>query len=305
MSEGESMRLRIPQILLALLAFTTLTGFTGQGRFSKPVEAGSSSPLLNQLREVVKPVYQLRGALFQLRLELIAADPANAADAPLLQPWLDMDEADAGYAALRFDTLRTQEPPKRLKGSASLAKLLGGMRERKAIEDSFVMLMDVPGMETGKAFMLPEGGIVALAASNAARQRIETRIASIQRVAASMQNLPAQIAAVSEAADAAWKQTESDAKKAGKGNLNGMLGTAVNVVGAVEIGQEVLKDIEAVPALVVALGQESVELSGVFSSLAGSLGGAWSGVNFGSIGGLSKGLPDGSAYDALKGLVPK
>ena len=296
------MRLRVPQILLVLLAFTTLTGFTGQGRFTKPVEAGSSSPLLNQLREVVKPVYQLRGALFQLRLELIAADPANAADAALLQPWLEMDEADAGYAAMRFDKLRTQE---RLKGSASLAKMLGGMQERKAIENSFVMLMDVPGMETGKAFVLPEGGIVALAASNAARQRIETRIASIQRVAASMQNLPAQIAAVSEAADAAWKQTEKDANKASKGDLGGMLGTAVNLVGAVEIGQEVLKDIEAVPALVVALGQESVELSGVFSSLAGSLGGAWSGMNFGSIGGLSSGLPDGSAYDALKGMLPK
>lgn len=299
------MRVRIPQILLVLLAFTTLTGFTGQGRFTKPVEAGSSSPLLNQLREVVKPVYQLRGALFQLRLELIAADPANAADAALLQPWLEMDEADAGYAAMRFDKLRTQEPPKRLKGSASLAKMLGGMQERKAIENSFVMLMDVPGMETGKAFVLPEGGIVALAASNAARQRIETRIASIQRVAASMQNLPAQIAAVSEAADAAWKQTEKDANKASKGNLNGMLGTAVNVVGAVEIGQEVLKDIEAVPELVMALGHESVELSGVFSSLAGSLGGAWSGMNFGSIGGLSSGLPDGGAYEALKGMLPK
>jgi len=299
------MRLRIPQILLVLLAFTTLTGFTGQGRFSKPVEAGSSSPLLNQLREVVKPVYQLRGALFQLRLELIAADPANASDAALLQPWLEMDEADAGYAAMRFDKLRTQEPPKRLKGSASLAKLLGGMRERKAIEDSFVMLMDVPGMETGKAFMLPEGGITALAASAAARQRIETRIASIQRVVGSFQNLPAQISAVSVAASEAWKQTEKDANKASKGNLGGLLGTAVNVVGAVEIGQEVLKDIEAVPELVMALTSESVELSGVFTSLAGSLGGAWSGMNFGSIGGLSSGLPAGSAYDALKGLVPK
>ena len=299
------MRLRVPQILLVLLAFTTLTGFTGQGRFSKPVEAGSSSPLLNQLREVVKPVYQLRGALFQLRLELIAADPANASDAALLQPWLEMDEADAGYAAMRFDKLRTQEPPKRLKGSASLAKLLGGMRERKAIEDSFVMLMDVPGMETGKAFMLPEGGITALAASAAARQRIETRIASIQRVVGSFQNLPAQISAVSVAASEAWKQTEKDANKASKGNLGGLLGTAVNVVGAVEIGQEVLKDIEAVPELVMALTSESVELSGVFTSLAGSLGGAWSGMNFGSIGGLSSGLPAGSAYDALKGLVPK
>ena len=299
------MRLRIPQILLVLLAFTTLTGFTGQGRFSKPVEAGSSSPLLNQLREVVKPVYQLRGALFQLRLELIAADPANASDAALLQPWLEMDEADAGYAAMRFDKLRTQEPPKRLKGSASLAKLLGGMRERKAIEDSFVMLMDVPGMETGKAFMLPEGGITALADSAAARQRIETRIASIQRVVGSFQNLPAQISAVSVAASEAWKQTEKDANKASKGNLGGLLGTAVNVVGAVEIGQEVLKDIEAVPELVMALTSESVELSGVFTSLAGSLGGAWSGMNFGSIGGLSSGLPAGSAYDALKGLVPK
>lgn len=299
------MRLRLNTVLIAITAFLTLSGFTGQGRFSKPVEAGSSSPLLNQLREVVKPVYQLRGALFQLRLELIAADPANAADAALLQPWLEMDEADAGYAAMRFDSLRTQEPPKRLKGSASLAKMLGGMRERRAIEDSFVMLMDVPGMETGKAFMLPEGGITALAASAAARQRIETRIASIQRVVANFQSLPAQISAVSDAAEAAWKQTEQDAKKAGRGNLAGMLGTAVNVVGAVEIGQEVLKDIEAVPALVAALGQESAELSGVFSSLAGSLGGAWSGVNFGSIGGLSKGLPAGSAYDALKGILPK
>lgn len=295
---------RIFALLGALLAFVTLTGFTGQGRFTKPIEAGSSSTLLNQIREVVKPVYQLRGALFQLRLELIAADPANASDASLLQPWLEMDEADAGYAAMRFDKLRTQEPPKRLKGSASLAKVLGGMRERKAIEDSFVMLMDVPGMETGKAFAMPEGGISALAGSNAARQRVEARIASIQRVAASLADLPAQISAVSDAAEAAWKQTEKDAKKAGKGDVNGILGTAVNVVGAVEIGQEVIKDIEAVPDLVVALGQESVELSGVFSSIAGSLGGAWRGVNFGGISGLRNGLPNGSAYDALKGLVP-
>ena len=132
-----------------------------------------------------------------------------------------------------------------------------------------------------------------------------TRIASIQRVVGSFQNLPAQISAVSVAASEAWKQTEKDANKASKGNLGGLLGTAVNVVGAVEIGQEVLKDIEAVPELVMALTSESVELSGVFTSLAGSLGGAWSGMNFGSIGGLSSGLPAGSAYDALKGLVPK
>ena len=301
---GEPMRLRINSVLVAVIAFLTLSGFTGQGRFTKPIEAGSSSPLLNQIREVVKPVYQLRGALFQLRLELIAADPANASDAALLQPWLEMDEADAGYAAMRFDKLRTQEPQKRLKGSASLAKTLGSMRERKAIEDSFVMLMDVPGMETGKAFVFPEGGIASLAGSNVARARVAARIESIKRVVTGLGQIPAQIEAVSDAADAAWKQTERDAKKAGKGDANGILGTAVNVVGAVEIGQEVIKDIEAVPDLVVALTSESVEISGAFTSIGSSLGASWRGLDFGSIGSLRNSLPSGSAYEALKGLVP-
>jgi hypothetical protein len=44
--------------------------------------------------------------------------------------------------------------------------------------------------------------------------------------------------------------------------------------------------------------------TGSIDTGSGDTGGAWSGMNFGAIGGLSNGLPDGSAYDALKDMLP-
>jgi hypothetical protein len=296
---------RVTCRMLALVAaFTLLTGFSGQGHF-KPIEAGASSELLTQVRELVKPVYALRGALFQLRLELIAADPANEQDRPLLQPWLDMPAAEAGFAALVYDKARGGDAKAREKSASSLAKSLGSLKERKDISETFVAMLDFEGMEIGKALALPEGGVASLAGSESARKRIGARMEEVKSILEQFKSLPSDINKVGAAAEKAVKETSQHAKKASKGDASAILATGFDVVGAVAVGQEVLDDINAVPKLLKAIASDSKAIGETFAAISGKLGDGFSGINFNVFSGFDGGLPTDAAYNALKALVPK
>ena len=292
--------------LAVAAAFTLLTGFGGQGHF-KPIEAGASSEFLTQVRELVKPVYALRGALFQLRLELIAADPANEQDRPLLQPWLDMPAAEAGYAALVYDKARasTNDAKAREKSASGLAKTLGSLKERKDITETFVAMLDFEGMEIGKALALPEGGVTFLAGSESARKRVGARLEEVKSILEQFKSLPADIKRVGAGAEKAVKETTQHAKKAGKGDASALLTTAFDVVGAVAVGQEVLDDINAIPKLLIAITKDSKAIAEVLAAVRGKLGDAFSGINFDVFSALDGGLPTDAAYGVLKALVPK
>lgn len=295
-----------PRIVALGALFVLTSGFSGQGRFSQPLEAGASSAVLNQVRAVVRPLYAVRGALFQLRLELTASDPANAADREVFEPWLSLDAADAGWAAQQLDQLRTAPSGQRPAVAQRIATTLGGLRDRRQIQDDAALFTDsavLPTLETGRPFAPPGPALIAVLAAPASKARVVARVQTIQGAITSFQTLPAEVQRVVAAARVSGRQASQDGQKAARGNLNGILDTTTNVVGAVAFGQEVLADVEAIPAVLTAIVSESSQLATTLGGIAADTASGLGDLALAPLQSLTaSGLPTAAAYDALKDL---
>ncbi len=288
-----------------LVAWSLLCGFSGAGRFSQPIEAGASSAVLNQVRAVIRPLYALRGSLFQLRLELTASDPANAADAALFAPWLALDPADAGWAAQQIHGIRAAPTDKRGQLTQSLASTLGGLRERRQIQSDVELFTDgslLPTLQTGREFATPGPALIAVLAAPASKERVTRRLETISSTIQSFAALPGEVEAVLTAARETGRQARRDGERAARGSLTGILNTSINVVGGVSFAQQVIADLDAIPGLISSILSESVQIGGTLSSIASDTASGLGDLPIGPLKSLGSGsMPSVELLSSLRG----
>lgn len=254
------MRTSLGKMFLVGAMWTLLCGFQ-TGRFEqKHGDLGEVGKAIDQVRALIRPLYEVRGALFLLRVELAAlsAPPEKRA---LLDAWSTVSPATAGWAAMELEKGLGLSGKKQKKlVSAVVAQLTTKKAEKKLVRDGFSAMLTDDALKPGGGIEIAAGVVGALTADQARLSRIVARIEGIGTSVKALADLPAKAPAALGRVSKALRAQLGDVKAALAGDAKGALGVlgAALVLGDLKA---LMTDVKRIPKLVAGIPEEGKRLS--------------------------------------------
>ncbi len=250
------MQLRGVKVLLAVGIWTLLCGFQS-GRFEKKhTDLGAAGKAIDQVRELVRPLYEIRGGLFLLRIELAAlsAPPERRA---LLDAWSTVSPATAGWAAMELEKGIGLTGKKQKKLISSVVKELTSKKaEKKLVRESFTAMLTEDSLKPGGSIAIAQGVAATLTSDQDRLNRILKRIQGIADSAKSLADVPGKAAPILGQVSKALRSQLGDVKAALSGNAKGIAGLlgAALVIGDVKA---LMTDVNRIPKIVAGVPTEA------------------------------------------------
>lgn len=231
----------------------------GAGRFARSGNKDAAlSSMFDDVRSLIKPLYEVRGALFHLRCELLRLS-AEEEDAGALAPWSHLGLADAGWLATQVHFATVHDGKKAATTRRIRAgRVFGGTGKRsKPVKRNLKWLASRRVLDANHAFDF-ESMIQRLQEDPNSPRRIVSHFnglrAALKRLTKAMARLPQMPSRIEKAAG----KFAAQAKKAGGGSGQAFALVALDgLTGAVAAGAlvEDVRDLSQVTAGIVADSQ--------------------------------------------------
>ncbi len=291
--------------LLPLLV--SASAAAGGPRFPRKASPGEAGKLIHAARATLLPLYQLRGILFQTRLEL-SLMRAPPGERTRWLAWLKLPAGEAGYAAETLVRAQQVAPPERLALVAADPPWLSGGRDTSRTVQEMLSLAGADMLIPGVPLVVDDVLVANLAADPASLKRLGKRLGRVAAVSKALRRTPKKVAAVRRRFAKAKEATRRKGKRAMAGDLKSILGLAAEGVVTGISAPALVADAARAPAMsqaVVedarALGAALGELQRRLVALAPELKRR---VGFGlALKGLAAAVPEAAAYGPLIALL--
>ena len=259
---------RLLALAFVAISWATLSGFSGDGRFGKYEGSGPILTAVTQLRGLIRPLYEMRGWLFLLRLELLAAK-ATPDQKRVIEPWLEVSLADAGWLAFEMNkAVGAKSKAAQDETVKNLADVLSkNKKENDATKKLFRQLIRGEAGDYAKSHEATADELKSHIADPQALARLK-RLAGgpktiLESWAQTVRSVPKVVGSVSKA----LSSTAKEAQKAAKGDGAAAAGTAVDVLVGLNEIDSLMTDVNRLPRLVKAMEEEATALGSALPSL--------------------------------------
>lgn len=253
-------------LVLVVALLIPATALAGGPRFPRKAAPGDSGKLVHAARQVLLPLYQLRGILFQTRLELSLLR-APAGERARWSRWLSLPAGEAGYAAETLLRARQLPPPQRLELVAANTPTLGAGGDEGTLAQQMLSLVDADMLLPGTPLVADDALVANLVAEPSALSRLAKRLRRVPKIAGRLRRTPNRVAEVRRRFAKASTAVKRKGKGALAGNMGSILGLAAEGIVAGVSVPDLVTDLTQAPSASQAILLDSKALGAMLPDL--------------------------------------
>lgn len=247
-----SRRARVPAILAVLATFVLTSGFTLNSRFDTHLDEAGIGPVIREVRALVTPLFEIRGALFAIRCEWARAG-APPETALVLDRIRGVGLAELGWLATRLHRARSLSPEALNDEVASVAHEVAPEASVSTVAGALRYLVTVDSLRPDSPLPVDSEALTTLGMDAKSRRRIEHALLSIpasaEHLAHRAAEVPSLVKRISHQAERIW----ADVHRAGDGKAEAIAMLALDGLSIAVVVKPLVEDLSLIPEVVVAI----------------------------------------------------